>query len=100
MLQRSVRLQQFESNATSFDFITEYLLPYAHKLLALPDKAVEVVVDVVLEAGDNPQCSNVARICIASGNMLRPEDDDDEKGEPQRSRLTPSKILRSGFQAS
>ncbi|WP_183147132.1 caspase family protein [Pseudomonas amygdali] len=81
-------LQQFESNTPSFDFIAECLLPYAHKFHALPGKAVEVAVDVVLEARDSPQCPHVARICIASGNVLRPEDDDDddEKDEPQRHR--------------
>ncbi|RDL16209.1 caspase family protein [Pseudomonas jessenii] len=81
-------LQQFEANTPSFDFIAECLLPYAHKFHALPGKAVEVAVDVVLEARDKPRSPHVARICIASSNVLRPEDDedDDEKDEPERYR--------------
>lgn len=81
-------LQRFESNTPSFDFIAECLLPYAHRFHALPGKKVEVAVDVLLEARDKSQCPHVARICIASGNVLRPEDDDDEdeKDEPQRYR--------------
>jgi hypothetical protein len=78
-------LQQFASNAPSFDFIAECLLPYSYKFHALPGKDVEVAVDVVLEARENPQRPHVASICIASGNVLRPEDeeDDDERDEPQ-----------------
>jgi len=77
-------LQQYESNASSFEFIAECLLPYAHRFHALPGKNVEVVVDVVLEVRDDPKRPHVARICIASGNVLRPEDEDDENQEPQR----------------
>ncbi|MEB3438089.1 caspase family protein [Pseudomonas sp. A2] len=81
-------LQQFASNTPSFDFIAECLLPHAHKFHALPGKAIEVSVDVVLQTRDNPQCPHVVRICIASGNVLRPidDDDDDEKDEPKRYR--------------
>ncbi|MEE4697092.1 caspase family protein [Pseudomonas alliivorans] len=79
-------LQQYESNIPSFDFIAECLLPYAYNFHALPGKNAEVAVDVVLEPRDNPQCPHVARICIASGNVLRPvnDDDEDENEEPQR----------------
>jgi hypothetical protein len=82
-------LQRFASNTSSFDFIAECLLPHAHQFHALPGKAVEVAVDVILEARKNPECPYVASICIASANILRTEDDndDDEKDEPQRYRL-------------
>ncbi len=77
-------LQRYESTAASFDFIAECLHPYTHQFHALPGKAGEVAVDVVLEAGDDPKNPYVARICIASRNLLRPEDevDRDEDDEP------------------
>ncbi|SDG12761.1 caspase family protein [Phytopseudomonas seleniipraecipitans] len=79
-------LQQFESNTPSFEFIAECLLPHAQRFHALPGKNVEVAVDVVLEFRDDSKHPHVARICIASGNVLRPEDeeDEDEIEEPQR----------------
>ncbi|WP_313326062.1 caspase family protein [Pseudomonas qingdaonensis] len=79
-------LQRYESTTPSFDFIAECLLPYANQFHALPGKAGEVAVDIVLEAREHPEYPYVARICIASGNLLRPEDDDTELEEPKRYR--------------
>ncbi|HDS1738284.1 caspase family protein [Pseudomonas putida] len=75
-------LQRFESTASSFDFIGECLLPYANRFHVLPGKTSEVAVDVVLEARDRPDCAYITRICIASGNLLRAEDEEIEPGEP------------------
>ena len=88
LFSRLFDLQRFDSNAPSFDFIAECLLPHANRFHALPGKAGEVAVDVVLEARDHPECPYVVRICIASWNLLRPEDDDDddERDEPKRYR--------------
>lgn len=78
-------LQRFKPNAPSFELIAEYLLPYACRFHALSGEAVEVAVDVALQARGDKQRPHVAHICIASGNLLHleDEDDDDERDEPQ-----------------
>ncbi|WP_095129148.1 caspase family protein [Pseudomonas sp. Irchel s3h14] len=82
-------LQRFESTTPSFQFIAECLLPHAPRFHVLPGKPGEVSVDVVLEARDQPDCPFVARICLASDNLLHPDEDyeDEEESGPERFRL-------------
>ncbi|GLO03518.1 caspase family protein [Pseudomonas putida] len=77
-------LQQYESTAASFAFIGECLLPYTNRFHMLPGKPSEMAVDVVLEARNHPECPYVTRICFASGNLLRAEDQNVESGEPKQ----------------
>lgn len=76
-------LQKHASLSTSFDFIVECLLPYADRFYALPGKSDQLVIDIVLgpaEVSDKPRA--VKKVCIASQDVLRPDDweiDSDEE---------------------
>jgi len=81
-------LQRYASTSPSFEFISECLLPHTNRFYALPGKVTEVSVDVVLTQQKGQEAPNVQRICIASDNLLRPEDDEEseEGDEPSRFR--------------
>lgn len=87
-------LQRYASTAASFDFIAECLHPYSHLFHTLPGKLGDVAIDIVLEAGDDPNNPYVDRICLASLNLLRPENevghDEDDEPDSYRSYTRPA----------
>jgi len=66
-------LQRYASTSSSFDFISECLLPYSNRFYAHPGKCGAVAIDVVLaqSSDDDP---HTVRVCIASEDLLRPDD--------------------------
>ncbi len=78
------KLQKHVAVSSSFDFIAECLLPYSNRFYALPGKVSPVAVDVVLDPSQDQSSPAVVRLCIASENVLRADDDSDE--EPSRFR--------------
>ncbi|MDR8365037.1 caspase family protein [Pseudomonas sp. JL3] len=83
------KLQKYKSTAASFEFISECLVPHSHRFYALPGKEVDVSVDVVLILEESQNSPTVRRICIASENLLRPEDDEEEDENDEPSRFRP-----------
>ena len=81
------KLQKHATAKSSFEFIAECLLPYSNRFYAIPGKANPLSIDVVLDSSKdikNLAEPVVVRLCIASDNVLRADDDSDE--EPSRFR--------------
>lgn len=72
-------LQKYEYSQPSFEFISECLLSHASSFYSLPGKNIVTAVDIVLESKPKSKSPLVEKICIASQNVLRAEDDDDRE---------------------
>ncbi|MFJ7286094.1 caspase domain-containing protein [Pseudomonas sp. NPDC099000] len=68
-------LQKHVAVSSSFDFIAECLLPYSNRFYALPGKTSPVAVDIVLNLSKARAEPDAVQICIASEDVLRPDDD-------------------------
>lgn len=90
-------LQKNHALAPNFDFIARCLKPHAARFYAVPGKADNVVVDVVLRPpGAAVDVSRtVTKVYFASQDLLRPEDDDIQVGDEPDSY---SRLTRDAFE--